>query len=94
MIKNYVKNISITKIKNNIEVKFYLNQPLNLNYFSITPQDKKGHRFVVDLTTDKIIYTKKINNNKKFSFLLDTKSLVILFLLAIPEKHHLLLKYT
>ena len=63
--KNYVKNISITKIKNNIEVKFYLNQPLNLNYFSITPQDKKGHRFVVDLTTDKIIYTKKINNNKK-----------------------------
>jgi hypothetical protein len=35
--KNYVKNISITKIKNNIEVKFYLNQPLNLNYFSITP---------------------------------------------------------
>ncbi|GIR93120.1 MAG: hypothetical protein CM15mP93_13070 [Thiotrichaceae bacterium] len=40
--KNYVKNISITKIKNNIEVKFYLNQPLNLNYFSITPQDKKG----------------------------------------------------
>ena len=60
--KNYVKNISITKIKNNIEVKFYLNQPLNLNYFSITPQDKKGHRFVVDLTTDKIIYTKKINN--------------------------------
>ena len=63
--KNYVKNISITKIKNNIEVKFYLNQPLNLKLFSITPQDKKGHRFVVDLTTDKIIYTKKINNNKK-----------------------------
>ena len=31
--KNYVKNISITKIKNNIEVKFYLNQPLNILRF-------------------------------------------------------------